>query len=204
MVGWLVAPRESAALAHQLIQLTCDKQGIRPGQCTIHADRGSRMTSKPVALLLADLGVTKTQSRPQVSHDHPYAQAPFKTLKYRPNFPERFGSLEDARAFCQPFCGWYNTAPRHSGIGMLPPAMVPDGRASPVMAGRATTLQAACEAHPERFKGQKPAPLSLPDAVWMNRPMEVPQGAEAERMASLPSSLNSGVSFSLTRSADPA
>jgi putative transposase len=162
VVGWMVAHRESAALAHKLIQLTCDKQDIRPGQLTIHADRGSRMTSKPVALLLADLGVTKTHSRPQVSHDHPYAEAQFKTLKYRPNFPERFGSLEDARAFCQPFFGWYNTEHRHSGIGMLTPAMVHDGRAPQVMEGRAKTLQAAFEAHPERFKGKKPAPLPLP------------------------------------------
>jgi putative transposase len=143
------------------------------------------MTSKPVALLLADLGVTKTHSRPQVSHDHPYSEAQCKTRKYRPNFPERFGSLEDARAFCQPFFGWYNTAHRHSGIGMLTPARVHDGRASQVMEGRATTLQAAFEAHPERFKGKKPAPRSLPEAVWINRPMEVPQGAEAESMASL-------------------
>jgi putative transposase len=185
VVGWMVAHRESAALAHKLIQLTCDKQGIRTGQLTIHADRGSSMTSKPVALLLADLGVTKTHSRPQVSNDNPYSEAQFKTLKYRPNFPERFGSLEDARAFCQPFFGWYNTEHRHSGIGMLTPAMVHDGRAPQVVEGRAKTLQAAFEAHPERFKGKKPAPLSLPEAVWINRPLEVPQGAEAESMASL-------------------
>jgi putative transposase len=174
VVGWMVAHRESAALAHKLIQLTCDKQGIQPGQLTIHADRGSSMTSKPVALLLADLGVTKTHSRPQVSNDNPYSEAQFKTLKYRPNFPERFGSLEDARAFCQPFFGWYNTEHRHSGIGMLTPAMVHDGRAPQVMEGRAQTLQAAFEAHPERFKGKQPALLSLPEAVWINQPMKVP------------------------------
>lgn len=185
VVGWMVAPRESAALAHKLIQLTCDNQGIRPGQFTIQAARGSSMTSKPVALLLADLGVTKTQSRPQGSNDHPYSEAQFKTLKYRPNFPERCGSLEDARAFCQPCFGWYNTEPRHSGLGRLTPAMGHDGRAPQVMEGRAKTLQAAFEAHPERFKGKQPAPLSLPEAVWMNRPLEVPQGAEAQSMASL-------------------
>ena len=136
-------------------------------------------------MLLLDLGVTKTHSHPHVSDDNPYSEAQFKTRKYRPNFPERFGSLEDARGLCQPFFGWYNTEPRHAGIGMLSPAMVHDGRASHVMADRATTLQAAFEAQPERFKGKKPAPLSLPEAVGMNRPMEVPQGAEAESMASL-------------------
>ena len=185
VVGWMVAPRESAALAHKLIQLTCDNQGIRPGQLTIHADRGSSMTSKPVALLLADLGVTKTPSRPPVSHDHPYSEAQFNTLKYRPDFPERFGSLEDARAFCQPFFSWYNVAHRHAGIGMLTPAMVHAGRAPQVIEDRAKTLQAAFAAHPERFKGKTPAPLSLPEAVWINRPREVPHGAEAESMTSL-------------------
>jgi putative transposase len=185
VVGWMVAPRESAALGHKLIQLTCDNQGIQPGQLTIHADRGSSMTSKPVALLLADLGVTKTHSRPQGSNDNPYSDAQFTTLKYRPDFPERFGSLEDARAFCQPFFGWYNAEHRHSGIGMLTPAMVHAGRAPQVIEDRANTLPAAFAAHPERFKGNKPAPLSLPEAVWLNRPREVPRGAEAESMASL-------------------
>ena len=139
-----------------------------------------------MALWRADLGVTTTQSRPQVSHDHPYAEAPFKTLKYRPNFPERFGSLEDARAFCPPCFGWDNTEHRHSGIGMRSPARGQDGRAPQGMAGRAKILQAACGAHPERFKGKKPAPRLLPAAVWINRPTEVHQGAAAESMASLP------------------
>jgi putative transposase len=148
------------------------------------------MTSKPVALLLADLGVTKTHSRPQVSHDHPYAEAQVNTLKDRPNFPERFGRLEDARAFCQPCFGWYNTEHRHSGIGRLTPERVPDGQAPQVMEGRANTLQAAFDAPPDRFKGKKPPPIPLPEAVWINRPTEVPQKAEAERMASLPSLLS--------------
>jgi putative transposase len=186
VVGWMVAHRESAALAHTLIQLTCDQQGIWPGQLTIHADRGRSMTSKPVALLLADLGVTKTQSRPQVSHDNPSSEAQFKTRTDRPNVPERFGSLEDARAFCQPFFDWYNTEHRHSGIGMLTPEMVHAGRAPQVMEGRAKTLQAAFDAHPARFKGKKPAPIPLPEAVWINRPTKAPQGTEAESIASLP------------------
>jgi putative transposase len=182
VVGWMVAHQERAALAHKLMQQTCSNQGIRPGQFTIHADRGSSMTSKPVALLLAALGVTKTHSRPQVSNDHPYSEAQFKTLKYRPDFPERVGSLEAARAFCQPFFRWYNTEPRHAGIGMLTPEMVHDGRAPQVMAARAQTLQAAFDAHPERFKGKKPEPASLPKAVWMNPPVA---GPEDKRVASL-------------------
>jgi putative transposase len=201
VVGWMVAHRERAARAHKLMQLTCDTQGMRPGPFTIHADRGRRMTSTPVALWLADLGVTKPHSRPPVSHDHPSSEAQVNTLTYRPNVPERFGRLEEARALCQPFFGWDNTEPRHSGIGMRTPAMVHDGRAPQVVEGRAKTLQAAFEAHPERFKGKKPAPLSWPEAVWIHRPLEVPQGAEAESMASLQSFLNSGVSFSLTHSA---
>jgi putative transposase len=182
-VGWMVAQQERAALAPKLMQPTCSNQGIRPGPGTIHADRGSRMTSNPVALWLADLGVTKPHSRPQVSHDHPYAEAQFTPLKYRPDVPERFGRLEEARAVCQPFFSWSNTAPRHSGIGMLTPEMVHDGRAPPVMAARAQTLQAAFEAHPARFKGKKPAPAPLPRAVWMNQPVA---GPEAKSVASLP------------------
>jgi putative transposase len=185
--GWMVAHRESAALAHRLIQLTCDNQGMRPGPCTIHADRGSRMTSTPVAWWLADLGVTKTHSRPPVSHDHPYAAAQFKTLQHRPNFPARFGRLGDASAFGQPFFGWYNTEHRHAGIGMLTPEIVHDGQAPQVMEGRATTVHAAFDAHPARFTGKEPQPIPWPEAVWINRPTEVPQAAEAERMASLQS-----------------
>jgi putative transposase len=142
------------------------------------------MTSTPVALVLADLGVTKTHRRPQVSHDHPYAEAQFKTLTYRPNVPQRCGSLEGARALCQPCFGWYNREQRHSGIGMFTPARVHDGRAPQVMEGRAKTLQAACEAHPERFNGKKPAPLPLPGAVWINRPTGVSPATEAESVAS--------------------
>ena len=115
--GWLLAPRESAALAEQLLRETIAKHAVPPGQLTVHADRGSSMASKPVALLLADLGVTKSHSRPHVSNDNPYSEAQFKTLKYRPDFPERFGALEDARAFCRGFFSWYNHDHRHSGIG---------------------------------------------------------------------------------------
>src|SRR6266540_7494028 len=144
------------------------------------------MTAKPVACLLADLGVTKTPSRPQVRHDTPYAEAQFNTLKYRPNVPARCGSRQAARASCQPCLSWSNTEPRHAGLGMLTPAMVPAGRAPQVMEGRATTWQAAFAAHPARFQGKKPAPIPLPAAVWSNRPTNAPQGTAAESMASRP------------------
>jgi len=124
VVGWMLAPRESAALAERLIAETCAKQGIVPGQLTVHADRGAAMTSKPVALLLADLGVVKTHSRPHVSNANPFSEAQFRTLKYCPQFPERLGSIEDGRAFGQAFFPWYNQAHRHSGLGFLTPAVV--------------------------------------------------------------------------------
>jgi putative transposase len=129
VVGWMVAHRESAGLAKRFIHETCTRQDIGRGQLTIHADRGSAMTSKPVALLLADLGVTKTHARPHVSNDNPFSEAQFKTLKYRPAFPERFGSIQDARAYCHDFFRWYNTEHRHSGLGLLTPADVHHGRA---------------------------------------------------------------------------
>ncbi len=134
-VGWMVATRESAALAERFIEETCAKQGIVPGQLTIHADRGSSMTSKPVAFLLADLGITKTHSRPHTSNDNPYSEAHFKTLKYRPEFPDRFASIEDARVFCQSFF-WYNNDHHHAGIGLLTPETLHHGRAEVVTEAR--------------------------------------------------------------------
>ncbi len=170
--GWLVATAESAALAERLIADSVAKQGVPAGQLTIHADRGSSMTSKPVALLLADLGIAKSHGRPHVSNDNPYSEAHFKTLKYRPSFPARFGSLEDARAFCRSFFRWYNEAHRHSGIGLLAPAMVHFGLAPEVQAARAATLERAYAAHPERFVRRPPRPPELPTAVWINPPLE--------------------------------
>lgn len=169
-VGWMVAHRESAALAERLIRETCDKQGIIPGQLTIHADRGSSMKSKPVALLMADLGVTKTHSRPYVSNDNPFSESQFKTLKYRPDFPQCFGSLEDSRNFCRPFFHWYNTEHRHHGIALLTPEMVHYDRAESVIAARQEVLQAAYIAHPERFVRKPPVASPLPEAVWINPP----------------------------------
>jgi putative transposase len=170
VVGWTVAHAEQAALAERLLAATCAKQQILPGTLTVHADRGSSMTSKPVAFLLADLGVTKTHSRPHVSNDNPYSESQFKTLKYRPGFPDRFGSIQDARAFCQQFFGWYNTAHRHSGIAMMTPEAVHYGHAAQLHQARARVLATAYAAHPERFVRRPPAPKPLPTAVWINPP----------------------------------
>jgi putative transposase len=170
VVGWMLAPHESAALAERLIAETCAKHDIQPGQLTLHADRGSSMRSKPVALLLADLAVTKTHSRPHVSNDNPFSEAQFKTLKYCPQFPERFGSLEDARAFGKDFFRWYNHEHRHSGLGFLTPAVVHFGQAATVRDHRQHVLAAAYVAHPERFVKGRPHPADLPQAVWINPP----------------------------------
>ena len=162
VVGWMVAPRETAELAKRLIADTCAKQGIVAGDLTIHADRGTSMTSKPVALLMADLGVTKTHSRPHVSDDNPYSESQFKTLKYRPEFPERFGSIEDARAFCQKFFAWYNREHHHSGIALLTPETLHYGRAEAVIVARQEVLDTAYANHPERFVRNPPVALPLP------------------------------------------
>jgi putative transposase len=153
---------------------TCAKQGIQPGQLTIHADRGSAMISKPVAFLLADLGVTKTHSRPQVSNDNCFSEAQFKTLKYRPDYPERFGSPADARTWCQQLFRWYNHEHHHTGLKLLTPADVHFGRAASVLDQRHAALQAAYQAHPERFVKGAPQRQSLPDAVWINPPKPEP------------------------------
>ena len=170
VVGWMVAARESAALAERLIGATLHKQGVAPGTLTLHADRGSSMRSKPVALLLADLGVAKTHTRPYTASDNPYSEAQFKTLKYRPGFPRRFGSLEDARAFCQAFFRWYNHAHRHAGIGLMTPEAVHCGQSQQVYAARAAVLQAAYAATPERFVRRPPTPPKLPTVAWINPP----------------------------------
>jgi putative transposase len=170
VVGWMVALREGAGLASKLIEETCQKQIILPDQLTIHADRGSSMRSKPVAFLLADLSITKTHSRPYTSNDNPYSESHFRTMKYRPEFPDRFGSIQDARAFCQTFFVWYNDEHRHSGIGMMAPAMVHYGLAPEVRENRQLVLDAAFAAHPDRFVRRPPVPLPLPKEVWINKP----------------------------------
>ena len=170
VVGWMLAPRESATHAEHLIATCCTREGIARDQLTLHADRGAAMTSKAVAFLLADLGVTKTHSRPHVSNDNPYSEAQFKTLKYRPDFPARFGSIEDARAHCVAFFIWYNTVHRHSALGLHTPHDVPDGLAPLRRAHRAAVLTAAYLAHPERVVLRAPVPALLPTAAWINPP----------------------------------
>jgi putative transposase len=170
VVGWMLATCESAELAKRLIGETCESQSIQKGQLTIHADRGSSMKSKPVAFLMSDLGITKTHSRPYTSDDNPYSEAQFKTLKYRPDFPERFGSIEDARSFCQTFFGWYNQEHKHTGISLLTPEVVHYGRADEVIRSRQNVLTAAYAAHPERFVREMPLHKPLPEAAWINPP----------------------------------
>ena len=170
VVGWMVAHRELSSLAKKLIEQSCEKQDIQPRKLTIHADRGSSMKSNPVAFLIADLGITKSLSRPYVSNDNPYSEAQFKTLKYRPEFPERFGAIEDGRSFCQTFFRWYNSEHYHSGIGFLTPEDVHYGRAEQIIKERQAVLKDAFAKHPERFKGKMPKPTALPRAVWINKP----------------------------------
>ena len=169
-VGWTVQHRENSQVAKDLIAQVCDQQNIARDQLTVHADRGSSMTSKPVAFLLADLGVVRSHNRPYTSTDNPYSEAQFKTLKYRPEFPARFDSIEHARAHCRDFFDYYNHQHRHSGIGLMTPATVHYGRADAVHAERARVLHAAYAANPERFVRRPPTPPALPTAAWINKP----------------------------------
>lgn len=170
VVGWMVAHRESATLATKLIQDTCEKEGIAEDQLTIHADRGTSMRSKAVAFLLADLGVTKTHSRPYTSSDNPYSEAHFKTLKYHPSFPKQFGCIQDARVFLRKFFKWYNCEHRHSGIGLVTPDQRHTGEDKVVTVKRKETLERFYERHPERFVKGLPHPPEIPGAVWINKP----------------------------------
>lgn len=170
VVGWMVAERESAALAKRLISETCDKQDIVKDQLTIHADRGSSMRSKPVAHLLSDLGVTKTHSRPYTSNDNPFSEAQFKTVKHCPDFPDRFGSIQDSRGFCQTFFHWYNNEHKHSGLKLLTPAAVHYGQAEHIIASRTRVLEQAFMKYPNRFKYQMPQHPQLDQKVWINKP----------------------------------
>jgi putative transposase len=179
VVGWMLAWQEAARLATRLITETCAKQGIPPGQLTIHADRGAPMKSQGVALRLGSLGITKTHSRPHVSNDNPYSEAQFKTLKYCPTFPDRFGSYEDALAFCRTFFEYYNQEHRHSGIGLMTPSTVHHGLAPQIVAARQDTLLHAYARHPERFVRQPPRPPILPEAAWINPPVKKPTHQDA-------------------------
>ena len=179
VVGWMIAERETAELAEPFIAATCAKQGIERGQLTIHADRGSAMTSKPVAQLMADLGVTKTHSRPHVSNDNPFSEAQFKTLKYRPDYPDRFGGVADARGWGEAFFAWYNEQHHHTALALLTPSDVHYRRAEAVRQERQRVLEGAYAAHPERFVRGMPTVPEVPKAVWINppsRPDEPPSG----------------------------
>lgn len=177
VVGWMIAERESEDLAQALIGETCAKQGIQPGQLTLHADNGSAMIAKSVAQLLIDLDVVKSHSRPHVSDDNPFSEAQFKTLKYRPDYPERFASVAEARAWAHAFFAWYNHEHHHMGLGLLTPAVVHQGQAEIVLQKRQRVLDLAYAAHPERFVKHAPVPAALPAAVWINPP-KPPSGKE--------------------------
>ena len=170
VTGWMIANQQTAALGRTLISQTYEKHGIEEGQLTLHADRGGPMIAKPLAFLLADLGVTKSHSRPHTSNDNPYSEAQFKTMKYRPSYPERFGSKQDARAWARPFFNWYNDEHHHSSIGLMTPSDVHFERAPLIIQKRQQVLQMAYEKHPERFVNGPPKAPELPEAAWINPP----------------------------------
>lgn len=172
VVGWMVASRESASLAERLIMETCEKQDIARAQLTLHADRGTSMKSKLVAQLLADMGITKTHSRPHTSNDNPYSEAQFKTLKYHRTFPKSFGCIEDAQTFLRGFFEWYNCQHRHCGIGYVTPESLHTGRAHDIREKRCRILRSAFEKHPERFVKGIPLPPRIPEAAWINKPQQ--------------------------------
>ena len=178
--GWMVAQRETAGLAGHLVSETCLKHGVQPQVLTLHSDRGSPMTAKCTAQLLADLGITQSLGRPRVSNDNPYSEAHFKTIKYHPGFPGRFGSIEEAKDFCREFFQWYNTEHRHGGIGLLTPEQVHFGRAPKVIENRRQVLAAAYAARPDRFVKGPPKAAELPDEVWINRALPVTSAVGAE------------------------
>jgi putative transposase len=173
VTAWMLARAENAHLAKVLIKEAVARQGIEKGQLSLHMDRGSPMRAKPFAFLLADLGVTKSFSRPHVSDDNPYSESHFRTFKYRPAFPDRFGSYEDAHDYCGTFFSWYNDEHRHSGIGYHTPSDVHYGRAEEMREQRQKVLNAAYADHPERFVGKRPVAPAIPAISWINEPKEV-------------------------------
>jgi putative transposase len=173
VVGWMIAERELATLAKTLIEESCRKQAIEPQQLTIHSDNGKPMRAKSLALLYADLGVNASHSRPYTSDDNPFSEAQFKTLKYQPDYPERFGSVQDARVWARHFFPWYNYEHYHTGLNLLTPASVHHGQATVVQQQRQAILRAAFDAHPERFVKGAPLVAGPPQAVWINPPQEV-------------------------------
>lgn len=170
VVGWMLALQESGELATQLLKEAIERQGVQPGQLTVHSDRGAAMQSKPVVALLSQLDVLKTNSRPHVSNDNPFSESQFKTTKYHPEFPKRFGSFEHALSFLRIFMPWYNEQHCHSGIQYLRPADVHYGRAEAILAARHQTQMAHYTAHPERYIQGPPKLKALPGAVYINPP----------------------------------
>ena len=195
VVGWMLAHRESEHLAERLIRETVLKEGIARDQLTIHSDRGPSMRSQTVAQLLATLGITKSHSRPHVSDDNPFSESQFKTMKYRPEFPNRFTGFDHALDFCGEFFHWQNHEHHHWGLGLLTPAVVHSGQAETVLAARQAVLDAAHAAHPERFVHRPPRPLTLPAEVWINPPADRPE----PRMLQLPRDTNFKQQLSQTR-----
>ena len=188
VTGWMVADRETAALGGRLIEQTCLKHDVQPRMLTLHSDRGAPMTGKCTAQLLADLGLTQSLSRPRVSNDNPYSEAQFKTVKYHPGFPGRFGCIEEAQVYCREFFHWYNTEHRHSGIAMLTPEQVHFGESPKVIEHRQGVLAAAYAAHPERFVTGPPRAGTLREQVWINPPLPVSavHGSEEQAAADDP------------------
>jgi putative transposase len=189
VVAWMLAHRESGSLARELFAQAYDQQRIEPGHLVVHSDRGSAPTAKTLAQLHADLGVAVSLSRPRVSNDNPFSEAHFKTLKYAPGFPDRFGSYPDAHGWCQHFFPWYNGEHRHSALAHLTPMQVHYGQADGVLARRREVLEAARASHPERFVHGAPRVASLPEAVWINPPEDrsrVDQGLANARKVPLP------------------
>jgi len=170
VVGWMVADRENSIHAKNLIGTTAERQKIEPDTLTLHSDRGAPMKSKVTGQLLADLGITKSLSRPSVSDDNPYSEAHFKTVKHNPWFPECFGSIQDANSYCRMFFNWYNNEHKHSGIGFVTPNQLHHGAAKEIIENRKQVLKAAYRQHPERFVNKEPAPAKLPSVAWINPP----------------------------------
>lgn len=185
VVAWLLAEEESATLAQELVAAAYAKQNIQPGQLTIHADRGAPMIAKSMSMLMSDLGINESHSRPHVSDDNPYSEAHFHTVKYRPDYPDRFGCLSDARTWCEGFFPWYNNEHHHSALHLLTPADVHYGRAEGKLAQRQAVLQRAYAAHPERFVNGPPIVSPLPAAVWINRPASADGPADSAPSATL-------------------
>lgn len=180
VVGWMIAPRECAQLARDLIEQTLARHNIGPHELTLHADRGASMRSKPVASLLVDLGVSKSHSRPYVSDDNPFSEAQFKTLKYHHDFPQRFTSLQEARAYCEQFFAWYNTEHRHSGLAMMTPQTVHNGQSHQVQQARQAVMTSAFATHPERFVNGSPLCKHPPSAVWINPPIQAQEVSQKQ------------------------